>query len=193
MVIVGLGNIGPNFENTRHNIGFYIIDELFKNLKSKIPIPSHPDWKILSVPKLKFILIKPQTFMNNSGQYLLQLSRQFGFSAKDLLIIYDDISLPLGKFLYKNQSSSGGHNGMANVIETFRTDKIKRLKIGIGRNKNFPLQEWVLGQFSFLEQQQIEQLTPVIIQSLNELLEGKFTFLQVMNFYNCFSRGLQKA
>ncbi|MFH1088379.1 MAG: aminoacyl-tRNA hydrolase [Patescibacteria group bacterium] len=130
-LIVGLGNPGSKYARTRHNIGFMVIDELAKKLDLKfIANKSYiGDWaKNESVE-----LIKPQTFMNNSGSSVSKIVQKHNLLPQDILIIMDDIDIELGKLRYRTEGSSGGHKGMQSIIDALGTNEFARLKIGIGR------------------------------------------------------------
>ena len=142
-LIVGLGNPGLEYENTRHNIGFKVIDALLNKNK----------WKLNKCKfegefyKTKNIVVsKPMTYMNNSGTFVQAISKFYKIDIKNILIIYDDINLPIGTFKLKNSGSSGGQNGMNSIIQEMKTQEISRLRIGIGRGNN--IVNHVLGPFT---------------------------------------------
>jgi peptidyl-tRNA hydrolase, PTH1 family len=137
-LIVGLGNPGKEFENTRHNLGFMVIDELAQELKAEL---SKKKFNGLYCQTSEYILLKPQTGMNNSGKCVAGFLHYFRIPVDNLLIIYDDIALPLGKFRYRYQGSDGGHNGVKNIIEKLGTKNFKRLRVGIGYDKNFLIKD----------------------------------------------------
>lgn len=133
-IIVGLGNPGTRYENTRHNVGFLTLDVLAnkfncsferENFKGKIAETRYNGEKI--------ILLKPQTFMNLSGEAVVEILNFYKAEMEDVLIIYDDMDLPNGALKFKTSGSGGGHNGMNNIISLTGTNKIPRLKIGIDR------------------------------------------------------------
>ena len=132
-LIVGLGNPGKSYENTRHNIGFMIIDHFANttNWKNK--------WSALYTEIIinneKVLLIKPQTFMNLSGNALIEFANFYKINLEDILVIQDDLDLEVGKYRLKINSSSGGHNGIKSIIERLGSNSFARLKIGISNNK----------------------------------------------------------
>lgn len=135
-LIVGLGNPGKEYENTRHNLGFIIIDNLAQELKIEL---NKKKFNGLYYQTSEYILLKPQNYMNNSGQCIVAFLSYFRIPLDDLLVIYDDIALPVGKFRYRQQGSDGGHNGIKNIIEMVGSKFFKRLRVGIGYERNFTL------------------------------------------------------
>jgi PTH1 family peptidyl-tRNA hydrolase len=169
-LIVGLGNPGNEYKNTRHNLGSQALDFLANKLNLK--------WKKEKFKGLyavgtyldqKIVLLKPLTGINNSGECIWGFVNYFQIPLADILIIYDDLTLPLGTFRYRQQGSNGGHNGIKSIIKCLGTQKIKRLKIGIGYNKNVSWSEWVLQKFSPSE---TETLRETISLSIHTLLEN---------------------
>jgi PTH1 family peptidyl-tRNA hydrolase len=133
-LIVGLGNPGKEYQNTRHNLGFIVVDQLANKLNVEL---NKKKFNGLFFKTSEYILLKPQTYMNNSGECIVAFLNYFCISLDNLLVIYDDIALPLGKFRYRCQGSDGGHNGMKNIIKLLRSKKFKRLRIGVGFDQNF--------------------------------------------------------
>ena len=145
-LIVGLGNPGKKYENTRHNIGFFILDSYLKEVNWK-------DDKNAFIYKTKIfnedvIFIKPTTFMNLSGVAVSYYKNFYKISLNDILIIHDDMDLEIGSIRLKKDSSSGGHNGIKSIIKELKTDGFARLKIGIGKNKKMATDKYVLSEFS---------------------------------------------
>ncbi len=132
-LIVGLGNPGLEYVWTRHNLGFQVIDCLANKLGLKLGREKFRGLYTTSTYlSQKIILLKPLTYMNNSGECIRDFINYFQISIEDTLVIYDDLSLPLESFRYRSRGSSGGHNGIKNIIECLKTQKFLRLKIGIG-------------------------------------------------------------
>jgi len=147
-LIVGLGNIGEEYQNTRHNIGFKVLDALIESSSSCFKTERYGD-----VAKIKFkgrtlVLLKPSTFMNLSGKSVNYWMQQEKISLSNTLIITDDLALPFGKLRMKGKGSDGGHNGLKHIIEILKTSKYARLRFGIsaefskGRQVNYVLSEW---------------------------------------------------
>jgi peptidyl-tRNA hydrolase, PTH1 family len=131
--IVGLGNPGPEYRDTRHNMGARALDALAKKLKVRFlrvggHLVAHAKWR-----GEVLYLIKPQCFMNTMGPPVARVTRKLQLAAGDLLFVYDDLDLPLGKVRVRLKGSAGGHNGMRSLIGTLGTDQLRRVKVGIGR------------------------------------------------------------
>lgn len=161
-IIFGLGNPGNLYIHTRHNIGYMVVDRLARRLEIK----PRRSWRWYGyVGKVQYqkeeaILVKPTTFMNNSGICIEKFYRHYKLDTRDLLIIYDDIDIELGKMLFRIKGSSAGHKGMYSIIEKLQTEKIPRLRIGIGRpkNKEEDIKDFVLSPFSKEEEVIIEHV-----------------------------------
>jgi len=130
-LIIGLGNPGDQYEKTRHNTGFHAVDILAGNDTWKMAGAFSAETIEMQIGKTKTLLAKPQTFMNNSGQVAAKLARFHKIKKEDVLIIYDDIDLIAGTLRLRPEGSSGGHQGMASILKSLKTEKISRLKIGI--------------------------------------------------------------
>ena len=132
-IILGLGNPGNDYVNTRHNIGFYYIDYLSRILKIKTSIK---DNNVVYGEGLfnnnKVILAKPKTFVNNSGNAVKFLLNKYNLELENIIVIYDDMSLELGKIRIRPQGSSGGHNGIKSIINTVGSQNFSRIRVGIG-------------------------------------------------------------
>lgn len=161
-LIVGLGNPGEKYENTRHNAGFLVIEKL----KSKNE--NFSDWQSnkkfnaeISEGKIngkKIILLRPMTFMNDSGRAVAAAAHFYKIKSTDILIIHDDIDLPLGKIRIKQGGSSGGHRGVESIITTLSSENFARLKIGVSpeaRQKNFDATKFVLKKFAKIEEKTV--------------------------------------
>lgn len=150
-LIVGLGNPGKEYASTRHNIGFMVIDQLSQELNikvDKIKFKSVIGEGFINTEKV--VLAKPQTFMNLSGQAVLDMVQWYKLSPEDILVIYDDLDIPGGKLRLRMKGSAGGHNGMKSIIYLVQSEDIPRLRVGIGRPQNQKMQtaDYVLGRFS---------------------------------------------
>lgn len=161
-LIAGLGNIGDKYCFTRHNAGFMAVDK--RAIDMKLTFKEEPKLKCFMV-KFKYnnediILAKPATFMNLSGEAIRALTDYYKIDIKDILIIYDDISLDLGKIRFRAAGSDGGHNGIKSIIQNLGTDKFARVKIGIGPQPNIPSENFVLQNFS---QDQLAKLKEVLL------------------------------
>jgi len=153
-IIVGLGNLGKQYENTRHNVGFLAMDKIVEKMAQKdIKVEFRLENKFeAEIAKIKLgnedvILVKPQTFMNLSGKAVKKVVDFYKINpAKDLIVIYDDIDLPLAKVRIRSEGSSAGHNGLQSIIDELGTDRFMRVRIGIGRpsNEAMKIEDWVL-------------------------------------------------
>ena len=150
-IIVGLGNPGAKYETTRHNMGFIAIDYLSREYN--IPV-NRLGFKSLygqgNIAGEKVILVKPQTFMNLSGQTVKEIVDFYKLTNDKVIVIYDEISIPLGKIRIRPSGSAGGHNGMKNIIYLLQDDKFPRIRIGIGmpENSHIDIADYVLGKLS---------------------------------------------
>ncbi len=150
-LIVGLGNPGREYVGTRHNMGFEAIDAICAKFKIEMNKEKHR--AILGEGRIggeKVILVKPQTYMNLSGESVRELVEWYKIEPEQVLVIYDDISLPTGKVRIREKGSDGGHNGIKNIIYQLKTDVFPRIKIGVGqeRHPDFDCKDYVLGKFS---------------------------------------------
>jgi PTH1 family peptidyl-tRNA hydrolase len=147
-LIVGLGNPGRQYEETRHNVGFMVVDRLAA--ASGAVFQSVPKWQchLAKLPESGTLLLKPQTFMNLSGRAIRQVLAFHKWPSESMLVIYDDAALPLGTLRFREKGSAGGHNGIKSMIEHLGTDAFPRLKIGIGSSAPGNMTGHVLGKFS---------------------------------------------
>ncbi|MDD5583741.1 MAG: aminoacyl-tRNA hydrolase [Candidatus Omnitrophica bacterium] len=148
-IICGLGNPGAQYAHNRHNAGFIVLDRLAKDRKSifkrRFLLRAHTARLLFDEGEV--FLVKPSTFMNNSGIALKRACAQYHASCEDVLVVYDDTSLALGAMRFRESGSSGGHKGMASVIEFLGSQRINRLRIGIDGAQGTDLAEYVLSDF----------------------------------------------
>lgn len=177
-LVVGLGNPGIKYKNTRHNVGFIVVDNYVQDLRWI----QDKDALIVStiINGNKTLFVKPQTFMNLSGSCIARLVKYYKISAEDILVIHDDLDLPKMKYRVKYNSSSGGHNGVNDIINALGTKSFTRLKIGIGHNSNEDTKDYVLSKLSkeeiaFLKD---EKITSIITDFINK--DANY----IMNKYN---------
>ena len=150
MIIVGLGNIGKEYECTHHNIGFMVLDEVAKanNLEFKLE-KKHQAFVAEYIYKgEKHLLVKPTTYMNNSGISVRSIIDYYKKTNEDVLIIYDDLDLPLGQIRIRKNGSAGGHNGIKSIIAHLNTQEFSRVRIGIKKEKEMDTINYVLSKFS---------------------------------------------
>lgn len=148
LLIVGLGNPGPNYRDTRHNMGYQVVERL----SSRWDIPLKEDRKFKgmlgkgAVDGKKVMLAQPTTYMNDSGTCVSALMRYLSLPAAELLVVYDDVDLPLGRLRMRMNGSAGSHNGMKSVVEQLKVCDFPRLRVGIGRQpEGWDLADYVLG------------------------------------------------
>ncbi|MCS7263025.1 MAG: aminoacyl-tRNA hydrolase [Aquificaceae bacterium] len=183
-LLVGLGNPGKKYEKTRHNVGFMVVDEVVRRLR--LQKPSEECLSLLykaTVEGKELLLAKPQTYMNNSGLAVVNLLEEYDLEPQEMLVVYDDLDLPLGRLRLRQEGSSGGHHGMESIIRELKTDKLPRLKVGIGRpaDKN-KVVEYVLSPFS---DQEVPLLGRVLRRAGDCLLRCvEFGLEESMNFCN---------
>lgn len=157
-LIAGLGNPGPEYARTRHNIGFWALDALANTFESNFDAARYADLARFKHKGRTFVLIKPQTFMNLSGKAVRYWLEQEDLSPERLLVITDDLALPFGKVRLRATGGAGGHNGLASIIEHLGTEAFPRLRFGIGNDFARGRQsEHVLGEWSVAEQEQLDQ------------------------------------
>jgi len=183
-VVVGLGNPGKKYEGTRHNMGYMVVDRVaemfscdfdYDKFKGRYGICKHP-----SLPETT-IFAKPETFMNLSGEFIRPLLDYFKIPVEDLIVIYDDMAIPEGKIRLRLNGSHGSHNGMRNIIDIFKTEEIKRVRVGIGEPPHGGI-DYVLskptGESATLAEEAIDKASKAVRDAL---LNG---FAYAMNHYN---------
>ena len=182
-LIVGLGNPGSEYNNTRHNVGFMAIDKLSNSLNIEINKTKFDGlYGETIIDNEKIILLKPQKYMNLSGEVVKKYIDFFKIKIEDILIINDDLDLPVGKIKIKFKGSCGGHNGLRNIEQNINTDEYKRIKIGISNNKLYDTKDYVLGKFSKEELDIINQTIDIIPQIFDDFI--RYSFDKVMSKYN---------
>ncbi|MGM0846985.1 MAG: aminoacyl-tRNA hydrolase [Bacillota bacterium] len=183
-LIVGLGNPGSQYDRTRHNIGFEIIDELAKRLGSPLNTSKFKGvFTSIHHNGEKVILLKPLTYMNLSGESIIPLMNYFDINEEDLLVIYDDLDLPVGKVRLRQKGSPGGHNGMKSIIAHLGTQQFNRIRVGIDRPPSgMKVPDYVLGKFTGEEWEIMQDVIASSADACEEWL-GK-PFLEVMNKFN---------
>ena len=173
-LIVGLGNPGKKYEHTRHNMGFDTVD-LFSEL-AKIDIDKEAFKGLVGRGKVfeeDIYLLKPQTYMNLSGESVREIVNYFKIDIEDVIIIYDDMALEPGKIRLRAGGSSGGHKGMQNIIEQLGTEEIKRIRIGIGESTDDTI-DYVLSKPLKEEKPLIDEAIKNAVEALKEILKSNF-------------------
>lgn len=182
-LIVGLGNPGLEYKNTRHNIGFDYLDlianklnilnfqEKFNGLYARLKYKEHD-----------IILLKPCSYMNLSGEVIKKFVDYYKIDSKNILVIHDDLDMDVARLKLKENGSSGGHNGIKNIILNLGTEEFKRLKIGISKNDFIETKNYVLGKFNQEEQLKLNKLNNIVFDIFNDYLTIPFNDL--MSKYN---------
>lgn len=184
-LIVGLGNPGKQYEHTRHNIGFDVIDALAE--KYNITVEEKKNKALCGkgmIAGQKVILAKPQTFMNLSGESVAELLHYYKLDPEEeMLVIFDDISLAPGRLRIRGKGSAGGHNGIKNIIAACNTANFKRIKVGVGEKPaGWDLADHVLGHFSKEERAAVEEAIGKAAEAAELILQDEID--KAMNLYN---------
>lgn len=183
-MIVGLGNIGAKYAQTRHNVGFMVVDEVARGLnadfqtskfEAEVATAFHNGEKVM--------LVKPSTYMNDSGRAVGPLMSYYNVDPADLLVVHDDLDLPLGKVRLKQKGSAGGHNGIKSIIAHVGDQKFKRVKVGIDHPDKMSVVDYVLGKFTPAQQPLIKDAQLTAVAAIEAWLAGT-DFAAVMNQYN---------
>jgi PTH1 family peptidyl-tRNA hydrolase len=185
-LIVGLGNPGREYRDTRHNIGFMVLDEIARrhNLTfAMAPSPVPDAFVVKQYGAAPWLMAKPLTYMNRSGDAVSALARYYDIAAADLLVVYDDIDLPFTKLRARARGSAGTHNGMRSVVERLGTTEFPRLRLGVGRgDTRRNLADHVLAKFEADEQSDLEGFVARAADAAEMFAADGI--LKVMNVYN---------
>ena len=181
-MIVGLGNPGCEYENTRHNIGFMILDNYARYKNVNFIEKFNGLYTKISINNENIILLKPLSYMNLSGTVVKKYANYFKVDSKDIFIIQDDLDMPVGKIKLKYKGSCGGHNGIRNIIDNLKTEEFPRFKLGIGRDEKISIKDYVLSKFSKEELNKIEK----IMEFSNDVIDSyiEFGIEKTMSKYN---------
>jgi peptidyl-tRNA hydrolase, PTH1 family len=183
--VVGLGNPGKKYAMTRHNIGFIVLDKLAEKNKLNF-LPSKKDFYYSegTIVSSEFFLLKPTTYMNLSGAALLDYLNQYPTSLEDILIVYDDVNLPVGKIRLRKSGSDGGHNGIKSIIYHLQDDNFPRLRFGIGSDfSKGEMADYVLSKFNSEDYKAVEQEIDFAVTLIEEFIKGGYKTMA-----DCFAR-----
>lgn len=184
-LVVGLGNPGLRYENTRHNVGWMAIDHYAQ--EKGIALKFEPAFSgIIGTVNLlgkKAILLKPTTFMNLSGESVIKVLNYYKIDVEDMLVISDDIDSTFSRVRLRAKGSSGGHNGHKNIMAHLHTEEYKRIKIGIGRDENINTIDWVLKKFSKEELDELELTFQKTTNAINDFI-NEVDFEQIASKYS---------
>jgi PTH1 family peptidyl-tRNA hydrolase len=168
-MVVGLGNPGPEYRGTRHNIGFAVIDALAAKHNTALKTRKHHAlYDVVTINGHSVLLVKPLTFMNLSGQAVKALAREFRIEPANIVVVTDDLDLPVGRIRMKPHGGAGGHNGHRNIIALLGTDQYPRIKFGIGKGEAG--KDYVLSGFPPAEQEAVQLGIRRVIDGLEVLL-----------------------
>lgn len=179
-LIVGLGNPDKEYDKTRHNVGFMVIDNYLGSVNWSNKFNALYCEKVINGEKI--IFVKPLTYMNNSGNAVGVFVRYFNIDNKDILVIQDDLDLNVGDYKLKMHSSSGGHNGIKSIIASLGNQDFPRLKVGIGSVKKDEVIDYVLGKFSKSELEVLNELFNTFDKIINSFINEGID--KTMNVYN---------
>ncbi len=184
-MIVGLGNIGTRYDETRHNTGFMVVDQLARDYH--LGAFTHLKQEAVAVSGVingeKVMLVKPTTFMNDSGRAVGPLVDYYDIDLDDLVIVNDDLDMPVGKVRLKTHGASGGHNGLKSIISALGTKNFNRVKVGIDHPQHGTVVSHVLGKFSKEELPKFDQAVEQAEHALEDWINGE-DFAKLMNTYN---------
>ena len=162
-LVAGLGNPGPEYEHTRHNIGFLVADRLASSFGSAWERSGK--WDAMSAKSGEVLLVKPLSYMNRSGHPLFAIAQFYKVDPAQILVVLDDLALPLGRLRIRPEGGSGGHNGLDSIIAQFGTEEIPRLRVGIGAAPREGGVDYVLGRF-------FEEERPVVASTIDRAVEA---------------------
>lgn len=179
-LIVGLGNPGKDYKNTRHNVGFLVLDNYLNtsDWKEKFNALYHEE----RINGEKVIFVKPLTFMNLSGDAVIKFVNYYDVGIDDILVIHDDLDLPFSTYKLKKNSSAGGHNGIKSIINRLGSQEFARLKVGVSHDRSMDTKDYVLGNFSKMETEKFSNMQ----NDFNNIIESfiKDGIEKTMNVYN---------
>ena len=181
--IVGLGNPGKKYDGTRHNVGFRVIDG-FSSV-SGVELCHEKHLSVFGKGKIdseRFLIVKPLMYMNRTGKAISSFIRYYSFEPQDLLVVYDDMNLNLGRIRIRAEGSAGGHKGVESIIWSLRSEKFPRIRVGIGRADTSSDTEFVLGKFRPSEEPAIEKAIGTCVSAIEIVIrQGLDTAMNMFN------------
>jgi PTH1 family peptidyl-tRNA hydrolase len=182
-LIVGLGNPGKNYVNTRHNVGFDFIDKLAKTHEINFSMSFEASYGFDYITSHKIILAKPQTYMNLSGESVQKILLYYKINLCDIIIVHDDIDIEIGNIKVAHRGSGAGHNGIKNIINNLNSQEFARIRVGIGKRPiDLSLDQFVLGKFSDDERKKINFALDISVEAVKLFVESDI--FTVMNKFN---------
>ena len=184
-LVIGLGNPGSNYENTRHNMGWMAVDRFaaLNNVEMHLEPKFQGIMGTITIKGEKTILLKPVTYMNLSGESVIKVMNFYKIDSKDILVISDDLDSPLGRIRLRSKGSAGGHNGHKNIIQHIGTEEYKRIKLGIDRSDVIPVIDWVLKKFTKEELKQLDETFNTVSDAIYEFASG-VDFMKISSKYS---------
>lgn len=173
-LIVGLGNPGGEYRKTRHNVGFIFLNSFLSKENISLDKKKFKGQYIeyMSSKGNKAILLQPQTYMNLSGDSIVDFARYYKINSEDILVIHDDLDLELAKVRIRSKGSSGGHNGLKSIIARLETENFKRVRIGIGKDSNIPVVDYVLSKFNEDDMKLLETKFDLVNKVIEDFIDG---------------------
>lgn len=184
-IIAGLGNPGTKYEDTRHNCGFMSVETLAEMHKTEIKRLKFKSLTAeITVADKRCLLMKPTTFMNNSGEAVEEAADFYKIPPENIIVIYDDINLDVGRLRIRQKGSDGGHNGMKSIILHLNSDNFPRIRVGVGKkpHPDYDLADWVLSRFTKEEGGKLEPALANAAKAAELIVQGKIS--EAMNIYN---------
>lgn len=184
-IIAGLGNPGTKYEDTRHNCGFMSVETLAEMHKTEIKRLKFKSLTAeITIADKRCLLMKPTTFMNNSGEAVEEAASFYKISPENIIVIYDDINLDVGRLRIRQKGSDGGHNGMKSIILRLNSDNFPRIRVGVGKkpHPDYDLADWVLSRFTKEEGEKLEPALTNGAKAAELIVQGKIG--EAMNLYN---------
>ncbi len=180
-LVVGLGNPGAQYTSTRHNMGFLAVDAIAETVGARV---DRTRFKALTgegmLASHRVLFLKPQTFMNLSGEAVREAAAFYHIAPENIIVIYDDVCLSVGRLRVRGKGSDGGHNGIKSIIYQLQSDAFPRIRIGVGERPNpeYDLADWVLSHFTPAEREVLTKTYPIVKEGLELLLKGDLSAAQ---------------
>ena len=184
-LVVGLGNPEPKYDTTRHNAGFMAVDRIAEKTGCRInQLKFKSLYGMCEIEGKKVMLLKPSTYMNNSGEAVREASAFYKIPPEKIIVIFDDVSLDVGKMRIRRKGSDGGHNGIKSIIYLNGSDQFPRIKIGVGKkpHPDYDLAAWVLGHFSEEDLKALDGVFDKSYEAVREIVKGNID--RAMNLFN---------
>ena len=174
-IVAGLGNPGKDYENTRHNAGFLAIDHVAASKGAKIDRAKFQALTaVVEIGGVGVLLMKPQTYMNNSGSAVGDAARFYKVSAENIIVISDDVNLDVGRLRVRKSGSAGGQKGLNDIIEVMGTEAIPRIRVGVGKkpHPDYDIKDWVLSNFSATEMKALSENFGRVLTGIEKIVSG---------------------